>query len=94
MSPAFSLLEGTMTTAICERVRERADVLAYEAERNPATAHIAQLWLVNALRWASLRDNASLERHLSLRIAGLSRHRREEMERTAFARQHPGAIHA
>ncbi len=73
-------------------IRERADVLAYEAERYPTTAHIAQLWPINALRWAGLRDDVSLERHLKLRIAGLSRLRREELERTASARLHPGII--
>lgn len=60
-------------------IRERADVLAYEAERYPATAHVAQSWLVNALRWASLRNDDDLVEHLRQRIARLSLHRWERL---------------
>ena len=60
-------------------IRERADILAYEAERYPATAHVAQTWLDNALRWAGARNATALEEHLRLRIAMLSLHRWERL---------------
>ena len=60
-------------------IRERAEVLAYEAERYPATAHVAQTWLVNALRWACRRNNDDLVEHLRQRIAWLSLHRWERL---------------
>lgn len=57
-------------------IRERADILACQAELYPATAHVAQTWLDNALRWAGERNATELEDHLLQRIHRLQRSRR------------------
>ncbi|WP_165078861.1 MULTISPECIES: hypothetical protein [unclassified Desulfovibrio] len=68
-------------------IRERADVLAYEAECYPATAHVAQTWLDNALRWAGERNATDLEEHLLKRLNRLSciRWKRLGVSNSAFA---------
>ncbi|MDE6733889.1 MAG: hypothetical protein K2J64_00270 [Desulfovibrio sp.] len=53
-------------------IRERADILACQAELYPATAHVAQTWLDNALRWAGERNATELEEHLLKRLNRLS----------------------
>lgn len=63
-------------------IRERADILACQAELYPATAHVAQTWLDNALRWAGERNATALEDHLLQRIRRLHRSRRVRLMRT------------
>lgn len=62
-------------------IRERADILACQAELYPATAHVAQTWLDNALRWAGERNATELEAHLLQRIRRLQRSRRVRLMR-------------
>lgn len=64
-----------------QRIRQKAEIIAQEAKLYPKTAHVAQTWLLNAQEWAFQNRHPSLERHISLLIAALIRHRRERLER-------------
>lgn len=71
-------------------VRQKAYNVMEDAMLFPETAHVAQQWLINARDWAWRNSNASLERHISQRIAELSQLRRYrlEIQRRALACGH------
>lgn len=56
-------------------IMEKADVLAHEARILPHTAHIAQMWMLNARGWAERHGKTALTAHLNMRISALTRFR-------------------
>lgn len=62
-----------------QAIRERADVLSYEARQYPRATHMAHMWLITAREWAESHGSLALRMHLDLRISALSEHRRERL---------------